>query len=82
MKNGEKMETKTRFLNLSLKNFSFFTILSLLMIIFGLIHYLYFNLRYGDTWTDIGIYSFTIMFVFPGVIGLIISLMDKKEEED
>jgi hypothetical protein len=52
------------------------------MIIFGLIHYIYFNLRYGDTWTDIGIYAFTIMFVFPGIIGLIISLMDKTEEEN
>ena len=76
------METKQKMLNISLKNFSFFTILSLLMIIFGIIHYFYFNLRYGDTWTDIGIYAFTIMFVFPGIIGLIISLMDKTEEED
>ena len=76
------METKQKILNISLKNYSFFTILSLLMIIFGVIFYFYWNLRYGDTWIDIGIYAFTIMFIFPGIIGLIISLMDKTAEED
>jgi hypothetical protein len=52
------------------------------MIIFGVIFYFYWNLRYGDTWLDIGIYSFTIMLIFPGIIGLIISLMDKTDEDD
>jgi len=75
------METKQKGLNISLKNFSFFTVLSLLMLIAGLVHYIYWGLRY-NVWDDIGIYSFTIVLVFPGIVGLIISLMDKTEEKD
>jgi len=49
------------------------------MIITGIIHYIYWGIRYG-VWAEIGIYSLTIVLVFPGIIGLIISLMEKNEE--
>jgi hypothetical protein len=68
-----------KMLNINMKNFSFFTVLSLLMIITGIIHYIYWGIRYG-VWAEIGIYSLTIVLVFPGIIGLIISLMEKNEE--
>ena len=72
--------TKNRF-GISLKNFSFFTILSILLIVAGLAHYIYWGTRYG-VWADIGIYSITVVLVLPGIIGIILSLMEKEEEED
>jgi hypothetical protein len=75
------METNQKMLNLSLKNFSFFTVLSLLMLIAGIVHFIYWGLRY-DVWADIGIYSITVVLIIPGIIGLIISLMEKTEEND
>ena len=72
--------SKNRF-GISLKNFNIFTVLSLLFIIAGLIHYIYWGLRYG-VWIDIGIYSITIVLVLSGVIGFFLTLIDKKEEKD
>jgi len=74
------VETKNR-LGISLKNFNIFTILSILFIVAGLIHYIYWGTRY-DVWWDIGIYTITIILVLPGIIGFFLSLMDKKEEKD
>ena len=75
------MEPKQRMLNISLKNFNFFTVLSLLMLIAGIALYIFWGTRY-NVWDDIGIYSLTIVLVLPGIIGLIISLMEKTEEAD
>jgi hypothetical protein len=72
--------TKNRF-GINLKNFNIFTILSILLIIAGLAHYIYWGIRYS-VWVDIGIYSLTIFLVLPGIIGFFLSLMDKKEEKD
>jgi len=58
-----------------------YTVLSLLFLIAGIIHYLYWGNRY-NVWNDVGIYSLTIVMVLPGILGIIISLMDKKEEEN
>ena len=66
-------------LKINIKNFNIYTVLSLLFLIAGIIHYIYWGSRY-NVWDDIGIYSLTIVMVLPGVIGVIISLMDKKEE--
>ena len=74
-------ETKKNRLGISLKNFNLYTILSILLIIAGLVHYIYWGIRYG-VWIDIGIYSITIVLVLPGIIGLFLTLMDKNEEED
>lgn len=72
--------TKNRF-GISLKNFNIFTILSILLIIAGLAHYIYWGLRY-DVWWDIGIYTLTIMLVLPGIIGFFLTLMEKEEGKD
>jgi hypothetical protein len=65
-------------IKLNLKNFNEYTILSLLFILAGTIHYIYWGLRYG-VWYDIGIYAITIILVLPGVIGIIISLMEEEK---
>jgi len=75
------IETSKNRFGISLKNFNFFTLLSILLIIAGLAHYIYWGVRYG-VWLDIGIYSITIVLVLPGIIGLFLTLMDKKEEKD
>ncbi len=61
-----------------LKNFNIFTVASLLLLIAGLAHYIYWGTRY-DVWYDIGIYSITIVLVLGGILGFIISLMDSKK---
>ena len=66
---------------ISLKNFNIYTLLSILLIIGGLAYYIYWGVRYG-VWVDIGIYSITIVLVLPGIIGLFLTLMEKKEEKD
>jgi len=61
------------------KNFNFYTILSLLFLIAGIAIWLLWIIKYGVVY-DIGIYSLVIVFIIPGLIGLILSLMDKKED--
>lgn len=65
---------------LNLKNFNIYTILSILFLLGGILHWIYWGSRYG-VWTDIGIYSITIVLVLPGIIGLIISLMQPEETD-
>ena len=67
--------------NIKLKNFNIYTVLSILFLLGGLIHYIYWGSRYG-VWYDIGIYSITIVLVIPGIVGIFLSLMDKEKEED
>jgi len=59
------------------KNFNIFTVLSILFLLAGLIHWIYWGARYG-AWTDIGIYSITIVFVLPGIIGILLTLHEKE----
>ena len=66
-------------IKLNIKNFNEYTILSILFLLGGLIHYIYWGIRYG-IWYDIGIYSITIVLVLPGIIGIIMTLMEKEEE--
>ena len=67
--------------NINIKNYNLYTILSLLFLITGLVFWIMWGLRYG-IWYDIGIYSITIVFVLSGVIGCIISLIEKTEGEE
>jgi hypothetical protein len=76
-----KMEIVDEFRKISLKNFSFFTIVGILMIIAGLLFWIYWGTRYG-VWNDIGIYSFVSVFIIAGILATIISLLEKEEEED
>jgi len=64
---------------LNIKNFNIYTVLSLLALIAGISFWIYWGTRY-NVWDDIGPYSLIIVFIIPGILGLIISLMDKKEE--
>jgi len=74
------MEITKDLFKIDMKNFNFYTIISLLMLIAGILIYLYWGARYG-VWYDIGIYSLTIVLILPGIVGIILSLMDKKEEK-
>jgi len=65
---------------IDIKNFNIFTIISILFLLAGIFHYLYWGARYGD-WFDIGIYSLTIVLVIPGIIGILLTLREKKEED-
>ena len=64
---------------ITMKNFSWKTILSLLFLFAGIILYITWGVAYG-VWTDIGIYSITIVFVLAGIFGTILSLLEEKEE--
>ena len=64
-----------------IKKFNFKTILSLLLLIAGILFYIYWGVTYG-VWADIGIYSITIVFVLAGIFGMILSLLEENEEEE
>ena len=66
-------------IKLNFKNFNEYTALSILFLLGGLIHYIYWGIRYG-VWYDIGIYSLTIVLVLPGIIGIIFSLLEENEK--
>jgi hypothetical protein len=68
-------------LKINFKNYNEYTILSILFLLAGLILWITWGLRYG-VWYDVGIYSITIVFVLAGIIGLILSLMEKEEVEN
>ena len=65
---------------INIKNFNIYTILSILFLLAGLLHYIYWGIRYGE-WGDIGIYSITAVMMIPGIIGIFLSLMEKEEED-
>jgi hypothetical protein len=65
-------------LKISIKNFNIYTVLSLLFLLAGMALWISWGVRYG-VWIDIGIYSITIVFVLSGIIGIVISLMEKTE---
>ena len=64
-----------------IKKFNFKTILSLLLLIAGILFYIYWGVTYGK-WADIGIYSITIVFVLAGLFGTLLSLLEENEEEE
>ena len=64
-----------------IKKFNFKTILSLLLLIAGILFYIYWGVTYG-VWADIGIYSITIVFVLAGLFGTLLSLLEENEEEE
>ena len=53
-------------------------VISLLFLIVGIIFYIGWSLYY-DAWTDIGVYSLTILFVAFGVLGLLLSIHQEGE---
>jgi hypothetical protein len=63
-----------------IKNYNFKTVLSLLLLLAGILFYIYWGVIYG-VWVDIGIYSITIVFVLAGIVGMILSLLEDDGEE-
>jgi asparagine N-glycosylation enzyme membrane subunit Stt3 len=63
------------------KEYNIFTILSILILLAGLIHWFYWISRYGVIY-DVGIYSLTVVLVLGGFLGIIISLKHSKEVND
>ena len=63
-----------------IKKYNFKTVLSLLLLITGILFYIYWGVTYG-VWADIGIYSITIVFVLAGIFGMILSLFEDEEEK-
>lgn len=73
------MDIMKDILKIDIKNFNIFTIISILFLLAGIFHYLYWGARYG-IWYDIGIYALTIVMVIPGILGILLSLMEKEED--
>lgn len=67
-------------LKFNLKNMNLFTILSVLLLLAGILFYLYWGIRFG-VWYDIGIYSITSFFVLSGILGILVTLYEKPEKE-
>ena len=68
-------------IKLNLKNFNFYTILSILFLLVGILFYIYWGTRYG-VWYDIGPYSLVILLVIAGIIGIFLTLMEREETQD
>jgi uncharacterized membrane protein len=71
---------KENMMKINIKKFNVFTLISLLLLIFGVGLYIYWGVRFG-VWYDIGIYSVTSVFVISGIVGILLSLYEKTEEQ-
>ncbi|MCX6667429.1 MAG: hypothetical protein NTV74_04210 [Euryarchaeota archaeon] len=67
-------------MKINIKKFNVFTLISLLLLLFGVGLYIYWGIRY-NVWYDIGIYSVTSVFVISGIVGILLSLYEKTEEQ-
>jgi hypothetical protein len=67
-------------IKINIKNLNFFTILSIITLLAGIIFYIYWGIRFG-VWTDIGIYSITIVFVLGGIFGILLTLYEQFESQ-
>jgi hypothetical protein len=56
------------------------TIASIVLLLFGILFYIYWGVRYG-VWYDIGIYSITILFVLGGIFGFLLTTHREEETE-
>jgi uncharacterized membrane protein len=69
-------------MELHLRNFNMYTILSLIFLIAGIALYFVWGMEY-NVWADIGIYSITSILVLAGLIGFILSLsLENKEDKE
>jgi hypothetical protein len=62
-----------------LRNFNLKTLFSLIVLLAGVALYISWGIQYG-VWYDIGIYSLTIVLVLGGILGMLISLREVKDE--
>lgn len=66
-------------MNINIRNINEKTIVSLLVLLAGILFYIYWGATYG-VWADIGIYSITIILVLFGLFGTLLSLLEAEEE--
>jgi len=66
-------------MKINIKKFNVFTIVSLLSLIAGILLWIWWGTRFG-VWYDIGIYALTIILILAGIIGTILSLLEKSED--
>ena len=66
---------------LNMKNFNFYTVLSILMLLAGILFWIYWGIRYG-VWYNIGPYSVSIVLIIPGIVGIILTLIEREEKTD
>lgn len=64
---------------MDIRNINEWSILSLILILAGILFYIYWGIRY-NVWMDIGIYSITIVITFFGICGFLLSILKEKEE--
>ena len=67
-------------MKINIKKFNVFALVSLLLLISGVGFYLYWGMRFS-VWYDIGIYSITSVLVISGIVGILLSLYEKTEEQ-
>ena len=70
---------KLGMIKINTKKFNIFTLISFLLLIAGVLFYIYWGIRFG-VWYDIGIYSFSIIFVLAGIFGILLTLYEPYEE--
>jgi hypothetical protein len=56
------------------------TIASILLLLAGILLYIYWGIRYG-VWYDIGIYSITIILVLGGIFGFLLTYFREEKAE-
>jgi hypothetical protein len=74
------IEGEINMMKINIKKFNVFTLASLLLLIAGIGFYIYWGMRY-NVWYDIGIYSITSVFVISGIVGILLTLYEKIEEQ-
>ena len=65
----------------NIKKFNGYTLLSLLTLIAGIGFYIYWGIRFG-VWYNIGPYSLTIVLIIPGIVGILLTLYEKTEQQE
>ena len=72
---------KLNMIKINRKKFNIFTLISLLFLLAGVLFYISWVIRFPNAWADIGIYSFTIIFVLAGLLGILITLYESPDED-
>ena len=63
-----------------MKKVNVITVGSLLLLLAGIVFYVFWGLRY-NVWIDIGIYSVTIILILSGLFGILLSISEKTKNE-
>ena len=63
-----------------MKKINVFTVGSLLLLLAGIVFYVFWGLRY-NVWIDIGIYSITIILILSGLFGILLSISEKTKNK-